>query len=183
MKTAKVESVEVGRSWEKDNVTYYTHTYILSDGQKIQANHKKENPIAVGEEVEYEVKRTHEKYGDSGSVKKPNDFKKGTYKKPTLKLVDAKRMASSNAIHAVITVNVSYREERLKGDALSLFESFTLGDISGDIEKFSEEDSLFTSRLSALNNAALESGYKSFKTASDVLKRAKELYKYITRKQ
>lgn len=181
MKTAKVENVEVGRSWEKDGTTYITHTYTLSDGQKIQANHKTEKPIAIGEDVEYNVQRTHEKYGDSGTVKKPNDFKKGAYKKPMLKFIDAKRMASSNAINAVVTINSAYNQERITGAALAEFEAFTLGDITEDIEKYSEQDSLFTSRLSSLNNAAAMSGYKSYKTAADVLKEAKNLYKYITR--
>ncbi len=182
MKTAKVEKVSVGSSWEKGDATFITHTYTLSDGQVIQASHKTEKPIAIGEEVEYEVKRTHEKYGDSGTVKKPNDFKKGGYKKPQLKLMDAQRMASSNAIHAVVTINSTYNEERIKGTALKEFEAFTLGDISEDIDKFSEQDSLFTSRLSSLNNAAAMSGYKSYKIASDVLEEAKKLYNYITRK-
>jgi hypothetical protein len=183
MKAAKVDKVETGKTWTKDGVEYITHTYTLSDGQVIQANHKTEKPINIGEEVEYEVKRTHEKYGDSGTVKKPNDFKKGGgYKKPQLKLVDAQRMASSNAIHAVVTINSTYNEERIKGTALKEFEAFTLGDISEDIDKFSEQDSLFTSRLSSLNNAAAMSGYKSYKIASDVLEEAKKLYNYITRK-
>ncbi len=182
MKTAKVEKVSVGSSWEKGDATFITHTYTLSDGQVIQASHKTEKPIAIGEEVEYEVKRTHEKYGDSGTVKKPNDFKKGGYKKPQLKLMDAQRMASSNAIHAVVTINSTYNEERIKGTALKEFEAFTLGDIADDIDKFSEQDSLFTSRLSSLNNAAAMSGYKSYKIASDVLEEAKKLYNYITRK-
>ena len=45
-----------------------------------------------------------------------------------------------------------------------------------------EQDSLFTSRLSSLNNAAAMSGYKSYKIASDVLEEAKKLYNYITRR-
>ena len=82
MKTSKVKSVKVGGDWEKDGKVYYRHDYVMEDGQKIQANHTTENPINVGEEVEYNVTRSHEKYGDSGSVKKPNDFKKGGGYKP-----------------------------------------------------------------------------------------------------
>ena len=185
MKTAKVVArteKNVGVWTPEGKSPLYKFKYTFDDGVEVTAQHQSDSPkFNIGDEVEYKITKENQ-YGKLASVSKPNDFKKGGYKKPQLKLVDAKRMASSNAVHAVITVNVSYREERLKGDALSLFESFTLGDISGDIEKFSEEDSLLTSRLSALNNAALESGYKSFKTASDVLKRAKELYNYITRR-
>ena len=74
----------------------------MEDGQKIQANHKKELPIPKGAEVEYEVKRTHPQYGDSGSVKKPNDFKGGRKIQVSLKQIE--RMAKSNAISAVVTV-------------------------------------------------------------------------------
>ena len=181
MKTSKVKSVSVSGTWEKDGKTYYRHDYEFEDGQKLQANHTKELPIAVGTEVEYEVKRTHEKYGDSGSVKKPNDFKRGGYKKPVNSLSQIKRMVSSNAVHAVVTVNAAYEEERLKGTALAKIEKFTLGDITGDIEKWSEEDDNLTSRLASMNNAAIMAKYKSFKTVDDLLTEAQNLYKYITR--
>lgn len=177
--TSKVVSVEVQGTYEGQHGTMINHKYTLEDGTVIQAAHKKEKPINIGENVEYEVLRTHEKYGDSGSVKKPNDFKKGTYKKPMLKFTEAKRIASSNAVHAVVTINAAYSEERLKGDALAQFKAFTLGGLTEDVEKFGEEDSLFTSRLSALNNAAAMSGYKSFNNATEVVIEADKLYKYI----
>ena len=179
--TSKVVSVEVQGTYEGQHGTMINHKYALEDGTVIQAAHKKEKPINIGENVEYEVLRTHEKYGDSGSVKKPNDFKKGVYKKPMLKLVDATRMARSNAYNAIFTVNNSYNESRLTSKDVGKLTDFTLGDISGDIEKFSEEDSLFTSRLSSLNLAALSSGHISYKTASDVVKIAQMIYGDIVR--
>lgn len=178
-KKAKVESVETGNTWEKDGETYITHTYVLSDGQSIQANHKTEKPINVGEEVEYEVKRKHEKYGDSGTVKKPNDFKRGGYKKPTLALKDIIRMCKSNAIHAVFTVNASYSEERLKGDSLQKIINFTMNGLNGDIDKFGEDDSLLTSRLSSMNNASLKSKFTTINTAEELISEAQKLYNYI----
>ena len=90
-------------------------------------------------------------------------------------------MVSSNAVHAVVTVNAAYEEERLKGTALAKIEKFTLGDITGDIEKWSEEDDNLTSRLASMNNATIMAKYKSFKTVDDLLTEAQNLYKYITR--
>jgi len=179
---AKVKSVKVTGNWEKDGKVYYRHQYTFDNDKSLQANHTKELPFKEGDEVEYEVTRTHEKYGDSGSVKKPNDFQKGGgYKKPKLALTEIKRMVSSNAVHAVVVVNAQYNEERLKGSELAKIEQFTLGNITEDIEKFSNEDGLLTSRLASVNNAALMSGYKSYKTASDLITEAEKLYKYITR--
>lgn len=77
MKTSKVKSVTVSGNWDKDGTTYHNHNYEMEDGQKIQASHKTMNPFNVGDEVEYEVKRTHATYGDQGSVKKPNNFNRG----------------------------------------------------------------------------------------------------------
>lgn len=179
MTNSKVKSVEVTGDWEKDGKVYYRHQYTMEDGKEIQANHTSKLPFAVGVEVEYEVTRTHEKYGDSGKVKNPNDFKKGNYKKPTLSFKDIKRMVKTNAVHAVDVVNANYNEHRLDGKSLKEIEKFTLGDISGDIEKYSEEDSLLTSRLASVNNAAIASGYESVNNVSELIELAEKRYKYV----
>ena len=185
MKTAKVVArteKNVGVLTPEGKSPLYKFKYTFDDGVEVTAQHQSDSPkFNIGDEVEYKITKENQ-YCKLASVSKPNDFKKGGYKKPQLKLVDAQRMASSNAIHAVVTINSTYNEERIKGTALKEFEAFTLGDISEDIDKFSEQDSLFTSRLSSLNNAAAMSGYKSYKIASDVLEEAKKLYNYITRK-
>lgn len=178
---SKVKEVSVSGHWNKDGVTFYTHNYAMEDGQKIQANHKSELPFDKGAEVEYEVTKTHEKYGDSGKVSKPNDFKG---KKYSVAFKEIQRMVRSNAIHAVVSVNDRFGEAVLEGNALSVIEKFTLGDITGDIDKFSEEDSLLTSRLASVNNAAIAAKYKSSPTDNvlDVLmKEANNYYKYITK--
>ena len=177
MPNSKVKTVSIGGSWEKDGVTFYTHNYEMEDGQKIQANHKKELPISVGTEVEYEVKRTHPTYGDSGSVKKPNDFKGGKTIKVSLKQIE--RMAKSNAISAVVTVNSTYNEERLQGKELLPIIKFSMGDITQDINKYSEEEDLFITRLSAVNNAAKMAGYKSFNSAQDLITEANNILKFV----
>lgn len=83
-KSSKVKSVTIGDSYESNGTTYYNHNYVMEDGQKIQASHKEQNKFSVGDEVEYEVKRTHPTYGDSGSVSKPqnNNFRGGGGYKP-----------------------------------------------------------------------------------------------------
>jgi|11BtaG_2_1085332.scaffolds.fasta_scaffold09768_6 hypothetical protein len=179
----KIKTVkDTQRTFESHGKTFHVHQYEFENGEHGQANHASALPYKVGDEVEIEEKKNDPKYGKTFKVSKPNAFQKGGgYKKPQLKFVDAKRMASSNAVHAVVTINSTYSEERLKGDSLATFEKFTLGGISGDIDKFTEEDSLFTSRLSSLNNAAAMSGYKSYNNALEVLEEAKKLYSYIIR--
>jgi len=71
MNTSRVKQVVVGNSYEGKYGTMINHTYTMEDGTVLQASHKKASPIAVGEEVEYEIIRTDEKYGHSGKVSKP----------------------------------------------------------------------------------------------------------------
>ena len=79
MKT-KVKTVEQTTQWKtKTGDVMYTHQYELEDGTKIQANHKTINPFAIGDEVEYDVKKDDPQYGKSGSVKKPEQ---GNYGSP-----------------------------------------------------------------------------------------------------
>jgi len=84
MKNSKVKTVDFIKSFEYNNETYYSHRYTMEDGTEINANHKKMNPIAVGSDVEYEVK-DNDKYGNpKGTVKelKQNNFKGGYKSEP-----------------------------------------------------------------------------------------------------
>lgn len=84
MKNSKVKTVDFIKSFEYNNETYYSHRYTMEDGTEINANHKKMNPIAVGSDVEYEVKE-NDKYGNpKGTVKelKQNNFKGGYKSEP-----------------------------------------------------------------------------------------------------
>lgn len=182
MKVSKVKSVTVGETYTGKYGEMINHNYEMEDGQKIQAAHKTANPIKVGETVEYEVKRTHEVYGDSGSVSKPKEPFQGGKRKPiTTSYKDVLGMVRSNAIHAMVVVNSAYNQERITSANLPEIEKFTIGDINGDLEKFGEQDRLLTSRLAAVNNAAIASSYKTFNNASEMLELAKAFYQYTTK--
>lgn len=142
---------------------------------------KPDNQPNVGDEFEYEIEEKVSAKGNKwNKIKRYKPpFQKGTYKKPTLLFKDIQRMVKTNAVHAVDVVNANYNEHRLDGKSLKEIEKFTLGDISGDIEKFSEEDSLLTSRLASVNNAAIASGYESVNNVSELIKLAEKRYKYV----
>lgn len=73
MKTSKIKSVKnTGRTFEAHGKTFYVHDYEMEDGTKGQANHTEENKFSVGDDVEYEIKKTHETYGHTLTVKKPD---------------------------------------------------------------------------------------------------------------
>ena len=78
-KFSKVKSVQASGTWQtQQGQTMYRFDYEMEDGQVIQANHTEpNNHLNIGEACEYEVKRTHPTYGDSGSVKKPQEFPSG----------------------------------------------------------------------------------------------------------
>lgn len=138
--------------------------------------------FVVGQEQEYEKTEKADKNGTMrAKFKKPQaDFQGGGgYKKPMKSITDIKRMVKSNAVHALVTVNSAYNEERLTGKELSVIESFTLGDISGEIEAFGEESSLLTSRLAAVNNTAIAAKYKSFSNGADLIEEATKYYQYV----
>ena len=79
MKT-KVKSVQQDGTWDgKDGTLFYKHEYVFDDDVVMSASHKSVQPFKAGDEVEYEIKKDHETYGKSGTVKKPNDFKKGGF--------------------------------------------------------------------------------------------------------
>lgn len=71
MNTSRVKDVVVGNTYTGKYGEMINHTYTMEDGIVLQASHKKANPISVGEEVEYEITRIDEKYGNSGKVSKP----------------------------------------------------------------------------------------------------------------
>jgi len=79
MKTlSKVKSVQASGTWNsQDGTLYYKFDYTFEDGVSMNASHKTNKSFEAGDEVEYEIKRTHETYGNSGTVSKPNTFQKG----------------------------------------------------------------------------------------------------------
>ncbi len=79
MKTSKVKTVGFLQSFEYNNETYYSHRYAMEDGTEIIANHKKMNPIAVGAEVEYEVKGNDKLGNPKGNVKEIKEVMPGTF--------------------------------------------------------------------------------------------------------
>lgn len=127
MSRSRVKSVSVSGSWEKDGTTYHNHQYEMEDGHKIQASHKTSLPFNVGDEIEYEVRRTHEKYGDQGTVKKPNDFKGGGYKPDTVGITvgNALNNVSLLIAHGKLELKDLERDaERFVNVALTLKEKF-----------------------------------------------------------
>ena len=71
MKQSKVKNVQGSGTYDHpQHGTYFKYEYEMEDGQTIHANHKTQNPIPVGSDVEYIVK------GDKngfvwGSVSRP----------------------------------------------------------------------------------------------------------------
>lgn len=181
MKTAKI--TEVRLTDYTDQHGNKSANIKFDNGDSGLISFKPDNQPQEGTDFEYEIEVKTSKAGkEYNKIKKYKPpFQKGGYKKPTLSFVDVMRMVRTNAIHAVDVVNANYNEKRLDGNALAVIEKFTLDTISGDIEKFSEEDSLLTSRLASVNNAAIASGYESVKSAADLVKLAESRYKYVTR--
>jgi hypothetical protein len=68
--TSKVKSVTANGTWDSQYGTLFTYEYTMEDGVTLQANHKKQEPYAVGTEVAYVVKRDGQ-YGKSGKVYLP----------------------------------------------------------------------------------------------------------------
>ena len=93
MATSKIKSIQASGTYENVNGTdlgngkkgFYQFIYEFEDGTVMQASHKtKEPPFQIGDTAEYEVKRTHETYGKSGKVSKPqnNGSSKGGWVPP-----------------------------------------------------------------------------------------------------
>lgn len=68
---SKVKSVQGNGTYESKHGLMYKFDYVFDNDVALQAGHKSENHFNVGDEVEYEIKRTHETYGHSGTVSKP----------------------------------------------------------------------------------------------------------------
>lgn len=178
-KVKEVSPQNVG-TWESANGTFYKFKYTFDDDVTITASHKSDSPkFKVGDEVEYEVTKENQ-YGKLGKVSKPNSFKGGG-RKITQPFKEVIRMCRSNAVDAVATVNSSYNEERLDGKAIVSVLKFTQGNITSDIEKYSDVDSLLTSRLSSVKTAAKMASYRNYKDVEDLLTEATKIYKYITK--
>ncbi len=72
MKTSKVKSVQGAGTFESQYGMLFKFEYEMEDGQVITANHKKDKPLDVGSEVDYEVK-TQFKGIDHGKVRLHQD--------------------------------------------------------------------------------------------------------------
>lgn len=178
-KVKEVSPQNVG-TWDSPNGMLYKFKYTFDDGVTITANHKTDAPkFKIGDEVEYEVTKENE-YGKLGKVSKPNSFKGGS-RKITQPFKEVIRMCRSNAVDAVATVNSAYNEERLDGKAIVSVLKFTQGDITSDVEKYSNVDSLLTSRLSSVKTAAKMASYRNYNSAEDLITEASKIYKYITK--
>lgn len=175
----KVESVE-----KQDFVDSYGNLYynVTIDGKKGNYSHKPDKScyFVVGQEQEYEEEVKNDKNGNPRTkFKKPYVPFGGGGKKQIMPLTECTRIAKSNAVHAVITVNAIYEREVLKGDSLGALVAFSLAGISGDIPKWGEEHNLFISRLAAVNNAAADCKIRQYKDATELINHAEKLYKYV----
>lgn len=182
MKTSKF--TEVKKTDYVDDYGNHNANVKFENGDEGLLSFKPENLPQVGQEFEYEIEEKTSKKGNKWfKIKrhKPKTFGGGNYKKPTVQLKDVLGMVRSNAIHAMVTVNATYNKERITSKELPTIEQFTLADINGEIEKFSDQDRLLTSRLAAVNNAAIASGYKSNLNASELVKLAEAFYSYTTK--
>jgi hypothetical protein len=187
MKKAKFKSIEYApKSWDGGAKPMWFHKVVMDNGDEGQITTMSDKPdwLVVGGEIEYslltdkkgnpKIKKEYTQNGGGG--------KSGGYKKPRLELVDIKRMCKSNAVHAVVSVNSTKGSEVLSGKDLATILEFTIGGLTDGIEKFGEDDSLLTSRLSAVNNAAIMAAYKEFKDGKDLVTEATKLFNYITAK-
>ena len=180
MKKSKIKSIgSVPKEVIGDKGTFYYFKIELENGDKgsIGSTDKSPKFLSVGSELEYNIKETE--FG--GQIKRVNNFSKGggSYKKPKTEFKYIKRMVKSNALHACNTINTSYGEKKFPPTALAVIEKFTLGNIEGDIDKWSEEDNDLTSRLACINNAAIMAGIEKYTTGEELVAVAENYYKYI----
>ena len=181
----KIEKSEFTKPWqmpEGKGTIYYHNLKVEGDDRVFNVGAKKESPdfLSVGKQIKLDV--TEGKNGWKAKVVRENSFSGGG-RKPILKLVDIKRMCRSNALNLMYEVNKAYagdgKGDRIKSSDLSKVEEFSVAGINADIDKFGEEDSLLTSRLSALNQAAAAAHSKSLNNIDEVLELAKNHYNYI----
>ena len=177
---SKILSRTEPNAWNnpKGGVIYY-RTYTLEDGNSVNLGAKDEDPKwgQVGAEIEYEEAGTDSKGNPKYRRTPPQS---GFTKKPVMQSIkQTKRISRSNALHALAVVNSTYEREVLTSKDLAEIEKFTVGDITGDIEKFSEAGDNHTSRLSAVNNATLIAGYKPVGNITEFMKIVTAAYGYI----
>lgn len=178
----KVESVEKTSFVDTNGNEYYN---VTIDGKKGNYACKagKAPYFVAGQELEYEEEVKLDKNGNPRTkFKKPQSFNGFGQRKPImLSKSEALRMCKSNAVHAVSVVNAAYNSERLTGAALAPIVAFTSEKISGDIEKYSDADSDFVSRLAAVNNAAIQASYRNYESVTDLLEIAKKIHQYVSK--
>lgn len=146
----------------------------------------KGNEFIVGEEYEYELTPTKWSTGkEYNKITRPKkDFSgKGGFKKEPImqKFNETLGMVRSNAIHAMNVVNDAYEKKVINFNDLSVIEKFTLGGISGDIEKFGEESNALTGRLAAVNNSVLATKVEQHKSGADIVALAEKYFQYTTK--
>jgi hypothetical protein len=176
----KVEKVVKQTFVDNNGNEYYSVTIDGKQGNYACKGGK--TPYFIeGQELEYEEETKPDKNGNPRTKFKkpynPNGF--GGGKKQTMPLSECKRIAKSNAVHAVILINKVKQREHFKGDVLGSLVAFSLGEIKGDIDKWGTEHSDFISRLAALSNAAEAEQYKGYETVEQVIEYADKLYKYV----
>lgn len=72
MSLSKVKSIQSNGSFDGQYGMMYKFEYQFEDGTILTANHKTDkSPFKEGDEVDYNVTKTHPEYGKSGTVKKP----------------------------------------------------------------------------------------------------------------
>ncbi len=71
---SKVRGVQGNGHFDGKFGRMFKFEYEFEDGNIMEANHKTEDGFfPVGTEVEYTITRTHERYGNSGKVQKPQE--------------------------------------------------------------------------------------------------------------
>jgi len=182
----KVEKVTKQAYVDTNGNEYYS---VTIDGK--QGNYAckggKDPYFVVGQEQEYEEEVKPDKNGTPRTkFKKPfsgNGF--GGGKKQTLPLNEAKRMCKSNAISAMVQTNqllVDVPVENrvlIKSSDLAAIVGFTLGTISGEIDKWGEEHNNLISRLASMSNAAQDVKCYDVNSVQDLITRATNFYKYV----
>lgn len=77
MNTSKVKAVQGAGTYDSQYGTLYKFDYTMEDGTTLSANHKSQNPLPVGTEVDYEIRGTND-YGSYGKVSKHKEqYQKG----------------------------------------------------------------------------------------------------------
>lgn len=105
MTRSKVKSVQANGTWNgKDGTLFYRYDYEMMDGEELQASHKTEMPFKPGDEVDYEITKTHPTYGSTGKVKKPSDFVRGQNQQSNVNWEEREKKiaighAINNAVH------------------------------------------------------------------------------------